>query len=135
MPRFVTGWPDAQTIPLAGLQPGTDLSAHPLRGPLFETYLLQNLASILGDHLPEAHILHYRSHAGHEVDFIIETPGAVLAIEAKAAATVDARDVRGLAAFVEKEPCCRAGLVAFLGTETRPLGPRQWAVPAGIVLS
>ena len=93
MPRFVTGWPDAQTIPLAGLQPGTDLSAHPLRGPLFETYLLQNLASILGDHLPEAHILHYRSHAGHEVDFIIETPGAVLAIEAKAAATVDARDV------------------------------------------
>lgn len=120
---------------LAGVNRSTDLGAHPLRGPLFETYLLQNLSSILGDHLPEARLLHYRSHAGHEVDFVIETPGAVLAIEAKAAVSVDARDIRGLAAFVEGEPRCRTGIVAYQGSEIRSLGPRLWAVPTGVLLS
>ncbi|MDA0578294.1 MAG: DUF4143 domain-containing protein, partial [Verrucomicrobia bacterium] len=120
---------------LSGLDRDSDLSANPLRGQLFETYLLQNLASILGDHLPEARLLHYRSPNGYEVDFVVETPGAVLAIEAKAGASVDARDLRGLATFVQAAPNCRAGIVAYQGSEIRPLGPRLWAVPTGILLT
>ena len=120
---------------LCGLNPKTVLEAHPLRGPIFETFLVQNIAALMGNHLPEAKLLHYRSHSGHEVDVVIETPQALVAVEAKAGAAVDLRDLRGLSAFLAAEPHCRAGIVAYTGQEIRPLGPRMWAVPVGQVLS
>ena len=119
---------------LAGLEPDASLDAHPLRGPLFETYMMQNMASMLDAYLPEARLLHYRSHTGHEVDFVVETPRAVLAVEVKASTEVDARDLKGLSALVSAEPRCLAGLVAYHGSVVRTLGPKMWAVPTGMLL-
>ncbi len=119
---------------LTGLGAPETFAASPLRGPLFETYLYQNIASILGDWIPDGRLLHYRSHNGHEVDFIIETAATILAVEAKAGADVDARDVKGLSALLKAEPRCVAGIVAYNGREIRPLGARLWAVPTGRLL-
>jgi uncharacterized protein len=110
------------------------VTSGPLRGALFETYIFQNLSAILAAWLPDARLLHYRSHTGHEVDFVIETPGGLLAIEAKAGADIDARDVKGLSAIVEAESRCIAGVVVYNGCAIRQLGPRLWAIPAGALL-
>jgi uncharacterized protein len=118
---------------LVGASPES-VTSGPLRGALFETYIFQNLSAIMSAWLPDARLLHYRSHTGHEVDFVIETPGGLLAIEAKAGADVDARDVKGLAAIVEAESRCIAGIVVYNGSAIRQLGPRLWAIPAGALV-
>lgn len=74
-------------------------------------------------------ILHWRSRSQAEVDFVIEHEGAVLPIEVKTSRTVDARDVRGIEAFLATYPKrARAGVLLYDGAETRQFG-RVVAVP------
>ncbi len=120
---------------LAGMDIAMDVGSHPLKGSLFETFVLQNLVALVSARVPDARILHYRSHEGHEVDFVIETSRMVLGIEAKAGTSVDARDIKGLRALVEAEKRCKWGLVAYMGREVQALGPRLFAVPVGRLLS
>lgn len=117
---------------LCGLYTVEQLAGHVLRGSIAETYVCQNLVGWLSAHHPEARLTHYRSHAGHEVDFVIEAGQAVLAIEVKAAGRVDTRDVKGLRAFLATESRCLAGVVLYQGEEVIPLGDKMWAVPAGV---
>jgi len=116
---------------LCGLHRCDDLAQHALRGAIAETYVCQNLSAWLGARYPEARLTHYRSHAGHEVDFVVEIGQVLLAVEVKAARGVDSRDVKGLQAFLKAEPCCKAGVVFYQGNEIQPLGSRMWALPIG----
>lgn len=68
-------------------------------------------------------ILHWRTRSQAEVDFVIEHQGAILPIEVKTSRTVDARDVRGIEAFLAAYPKkARSGLLLYDGTEVRQLG-------------
>lgn len=120
---------------LTGLSAENIRGGGPLRGPIFETYIQQNISSILGDTLPEGRLFHYRSHAGYEVDFVIEHGAARIAVEVKAGSDVDGRDVKGMSALLESDRGCILGLVVYNGSEVRPLGDRMWAVPTGVFLS
>jgi hypothetical protein len=112
--------------------PGAD---EPLRGPLYETWLAQNLASLLSARWPEAR-LHYRHVQGrHEVGFVIEAGRDCLALELKAASRWEERDLGGLRSFLAAAPRCRAGVLVHNGTESVSLGDRLWALPLGLVVS
>ena len=57
------------------------------------------------------------------MDFVIEQGHTVLPIEVKTSRTVDARDLRGLEAFLAAYPRrAQAGLLLYDGTEVRQYG-------------
>jgi len=77
---------------LVGARRREHLTAHPLRGALFENWAITELLKARSNRglRPDLHFL--RDKAGHEIDAIIETaPGTLQAVEIKAGATV-ARD-------------------------------------------
>jgi uncharacterized protein len=119
---------------LAGVRDLSAVADEPLRGPLFETYVVQNVAAILESHLPEAQLGYWHEQGRHEVDLVIESGRQVVALEIKAASRWSQGDLTGLRAFLDRTPQCQAGLLAYNGKQTVPLGPKLWAVPLGVLL-
>ena len=111
---------------------GTD---DPFWGALLETYAAQNLASILEADWPGARLAYWHVQGRHEVDFVVEVGRDTLAIEVKATARWDDRDLAGLRAFLGKTPRCRAAILAHGGTDAVKLGERLWAAPLSLLLS
>ena len=113
----------------------TRASADVLWGALLETYAAQNLAAILESDWPEARLAYWHVQGRHEVDFVIEAGRDTVAIEVKAAARWDDRDLAALRAFLGKTARCRVALLAHGGAETVKLAERLWAVPLAAVLA
>jgi len=119
---------------LAGVDETRALLADVMWGALLETYVAQNLAAILESDWPAARLAYWHVQGRHEVDFVIEAGLDTLAIEVKAAARWDDRDLAGLRAFLEKTPRCRAAVLAYGGTDGVKLADRLWAVPLATLL-
>jgi predicted AAA+ superfamily ATPase len=107
----------------------------PMRGPLLETYIAQNLRAILDSHLPDARLYFWNIQGRHEVDFVIESGKSLLAIEVKSASRWEDRDLNGLRAFMEHHPRCKQGILAYNGDKMAEISPTIWAVPIGKLLS
>lgn len=112
-----------------------ELAGDQYRGHFYETYVAQNLQSILEAHLLGARMYFWCVQGRHEVDFVIESGRDIVAVEVKPATRWDHSDLAGLRAFMEVEPRCRAGFLAYNGTEMVGLGDRLWAVPIDMLLS
>lgn len=107
----------------------------PMRGPLFETFAAQNLASLLESHRPDATLSFWSVQGRHEVDFVIESGSSVMAIEIKSAARWGESDLSGLKAFLAATPRCHAAILAYNGSDSVKLGDRLWAIPLRRLLS
>ncbi len=112
-----------------------DLRDDPLRGAFLETYVFQNLLSILEAHFQHADLFYWRTRGGSEVDFVIDEARQCVAIEVKSGARWDRRDLKGLRSFLEATPRCKAAILAYNGTEVAQLGDRLWVIPLGLLLS
>lgn len=66
-----------------------------------------------------------------EVDIVLENrSGEIAALEVKAAATIETRDIRTMAKLRDRRrDNFVAGIVLYTGEQTVPLGDRLWAVP------
>jgi uncharacterized protein len=120
---------------LAGV---TDLAAEadePMRGPLLETYVFQNLAGLLGAHLPGAQLGFWSIQGRHEIDFVVSSGRHTAGIEVKAASRFGDRDLAGLKAWKAATPGATAGILAYNGTEALPLGDNLFAIPLDQLLS
>ncbi len=120
---------------LAGVRELGPTADEPLRGALFETYVLQNLAAILGAHHPEAELGFWSVQGRHEVDFTIALGRATYAIEVKASSRFGTRDLAGLEALSARAPGFRAGVLAYQGREALQVAKNLYAVPLGLLLS
>ena len=81
---------------LLGIRDGNTLRDHPLRGAVFENFII---AEVLKNeyHNGEFPWLHYfRDHRGNEVDLIVETEGVPHAVEIKSGQTATPDMLRGL---------------------------------------
>jgi predicted AAA+ superfamily ATPase len=107
----------------------------PLWGALLETWVAQNLASIVESEGCGTGLSYWHVQGRHEVDFVVEAGRDCLAIEVKSAARWDSRDLSGLRTFLERTPRCRAAVLAHGGTETVSLGERLWVMPVATLLS
>jgi len=107
----------------------------PLLGAMFETYIAQNLVSIVGGRWKEAELYFWSVQGRHEVDFIIEAGRNCLAIEVKSSARWEKKDLSGLEAFVNSTPPCVAGILGHNGTEAVRLSEKIWALPLDLILS
>lgn len=113
----------------------SDLADYPSRGSLYENYIYQNIASILGNTIPNGRIFYWQTQAGKEVDFIIEQGQNLIAIEVKSAESWGGRDLAGLNEFLSVTPNCKAAVLAYNGKESAKIGDRLWAIPLGALLS
>jgi uncharacterized protein len=120
---------------LCGTYGPEDLEHSALRGAIAETYAFQNIHALVNAFHPEVRICHFRSHAGYECDFVLETRQGLLAVEVKAGSRLASRDLKGLETLLTLERSCKAGLVCYQGETVLRLGERLWAVPAGHLLN
>ncbi|MGA2262664.1 MAG: ATP-binding protein [Acidobacteriota bacterium] len=76
-------------------------------------------------------LMHYRTAAGKEVDFVLEEGGRrVAGIEVKSSHAVSAQDFSGLRSLAEDAgKQFAAGVVLYAGEKVVPFGPHLWAVP------
>jgi predicted AAA+ superfamily ATPase len=100
-------------------------------GALLENFVLMEIVkqASFGDARPP--VFHYRTADGLEVDAVVESrSGGVCGVEIKAAATLTARDSRGLkglAASLGDEFI--AGVILHTGSESARLAEKVWALP------
>lgn len=72
---------------LLGIRSAKQFVSHPLRGPIFETWVV---SEILKEHTHQnygGNLHFYRDRAGTEIDLVIEQPDKLCLVEAKSAAT------------------------------------------------
>jgi predicted AAA+ superfamily ATPase len=84
---------------LLGLRTASDIALHPLRGPIFESF-------IIAEHFKQRYhagdrpsAFFWRDHSGHEVDLLVERGGSLSAVEIKSGETVTDDFFRGLRWF------------------------------------
>jgi len=106
-----------------------------IKGALFETYVVQNVAALLEAHCPEARLGFWHEQGRHEVDLVVEVGEDVLAIEVKTGSRWQKSDLSGLNAFLERTPQCRAAILAYNGTRAVQLGDRLYAIPMAQLIS
>ncbi|MBX3487055.1 MAG: ATP-binding protein [Candidatus Paracaedibacteraceae bacterium] len=101
-------------------------------GKLIETFVYQQLISIIEAHDNKYTLYHYRDAAKHEIDFLIENAdGDLLGIEIKAGSSVQRSHFKNLEWFkttVAKNKRFQ-GIVLYTGQDVLSFGDRMWAVP------
>lgn len=99
-------------------------------GAFLENVVLNDLLVWRDSRLPQAEILHWRTAAGEEVDFVLETADGLLPIEVKATRRPGLGDTRHLRTFrAEYRGQVRAGLLLHAGDTTEWLAPDVLAAP------
>jgi hypothetical protein len=116
---------------LAGLTAARLAEEPTALGPLLETFVASELAKQIGWSRTRVELFHFRTHGGKEVDIVLEADdGRLVGIEVKAAATVTATDLKGLAALREVVgKRFHRGVVLYTGRESLPFGSNLWALP------
>ena len=120
---------------LTGSDSLEDCVDDPLWGALFETYVNQNLNSIIAARWPRAQLNFWNIQGRHEVDFVIESGRDTLAIEIKWSERWTKRDLAGLHAFLDKTPRCRAAILAYNGVDAVHLDDKLWVIPISLLLT
>ena len=100
-------------------------------GSTLETWVYAELRKILSLNADAWYLAHYRDKDQVEVDFVLESPmREIIGVEVKAAATVQARDFKGLKrlqAHTGKDFI--TGIVLYDGDKALSFGDGMWAVP------
>ena len=120
---------------LTGLNRIEFTSSQPLTGSMFETYIAQNLLSLIQGRWPSACLYFWSVQGRNEVDFIIEVNNHCIALEIKSGTRWQEQDLSGLKAFLTATPHCKAAILGYNGTEIVKLGEKIWALPLSLILS
>lgn len=114
---------------LIGIQDPSQVAAHPLRGALFETFVV---GEFLKDRLNRglaADLYFWRDNHGHEIDLLRQNSTRLDAIEIKASATVSSALMRGLALWAKSAGDLLGARYLVIGGEAS--GPRQGILVLG----
>lgn len=120
---------------LAGLTASRMSEDSTALGSLFESLIATELLKQLTWTVLQAELFHFRTHAGREVDLVLEADdGRLVGIEVKATATIGAADFKGLDALREVGgKRFHRGVVLYTGRESVPFGSDRWALPMSAV--
>ncbi len=86
---------------LLGIRKPEELKGHPLRGALFESWVVAEIAKAFANHGVRPRFHHWRDHRGREVDLVIDRGRDLVAVEAKSGATVHPSFFESLERFSE----------------------------------
>jgi predicted AAA+ superfamily ATPase len=107
------------------------------RGPLLENFVFGELEKQLGWSRVRARLLHFRTHGGEEIDFLLEDPqGRVVGVEVKASATLSASDAAPLRQLArELGDRFVRGVLLYVGSEVIPCDHHVHALPVSAMWS
>ncbi len=115
---------------LAGLKDPDHAAAGPLGGPIFETAVLLQIVKAFVNRGEEPQVQFWRTSAGAEVDFVIETGGKLIPMEVKLSATPRPAMASGIRAFQEDlGDKAGQGFVIHPGDVRLPLALKVVALP------
>jgi len=122
---------------LLGLDAAGVLASPSLVGPLVETFALVEMLKQAGVSETRPRALHFRSHAGAEVDLVLEDArGRIVGVEVKSSRSVKADDFRGLRALAELSgDRFLRGVILHPGTEVLAFNERLASVPMSCLWS
>ena len=120
---------------LVGLDASPSIKNDSLFGALFETYVAQNLLSILNSRWQNANLYFWSIQGRNEVDFVIESGRSCMALEIKSASRWQERDLSGVNAFLKATPHCKAAILCHNGEDAVKIGEKLWALPIKLILS
>jgi predicted AAA+ superfamily ATPase len=115
---------------LLGIRSRAQLEIHPLRGALFENFIIAEIAKAYFHHRREPPLFFWRDRIGHEVDLVIEEGDTLFPVEMKSGTTIASDMMDGLLWWcrLSGSPAERAGLV-YGGSdayERRGIAIRPW---------
>lgn len=107
------------------------VASHPLWGPLFETAVVNEIRKQAALLSPKPQLHHWRTHAGAEVDVLLEWNGTWYPIEVKAGTNPGRHDASGVKAFRDTYPRLRIapGLVVAPVDSFRRITEKDYALP------
>ncbi len=76
------------TCHLLGIRDASTLEAHPLRGAIFESFVVGELAKGFHNRRMDPPLFHWRDATGHEVDILVDHGSRLMPIEVKSGKTV-----------------------------------------------
>ena len=106
---------------LLGIYTADQLRTHPLRGAIFETWVLSEIVKRHAHLGSTGSLSFYRDRSGVEADLVLERPGRLVLIESKSAATVSAdilRSARRAASALAVHADCEI-VVVYGGDDTQ----------------
>jgi predicted AAA+ superfamily ATPase len=86
---------------LMGIQTKEQLSLHPQRGALFETWVVGELLKARFNKAQSSNLYFWRDHIGNEVDLLIEKGNHLIPVEIKAGQTVASDFLKGLTYWLQ----------------------------------
>lgn len=100
-------------------------------GPLLENFVGSELMKQASFSAPDVRLMHFRSHGGDEVDFVLQKGGGkVVGVEVKSATVLSPSDWQGLTRLKARLGAqFHRGVVLYCGREARRLEPDLWAYP------
>jgi uncharacterized protein len=117
---------------LVGADRRTILRDGDLLGRIIDTFVAAQFRPELGLGRQPVRMFHLRQDGRREVDMLFERrDGAVVAIEVKAASSVDQTDARHLIWLRDQLPVeqYKAGILLYAGAHVLRMSPKVWAVP------
>jgi len=103
---------------LLGINQPEDLVRHPLRGQIFENYVVMEVLKLFTHSGKKTEIYFWRDTAGHEVDLLVGMGDSAIPVEIKLGQTVNPDFFKGLD-FLGNLSSMRKGLVIYGGDERR----------------
>jgi hypothetical protein len=84
---------------LLGIKSNQQLSAHPLRGAIFENFITAEIVKQLYNSVKDNNLFFFRDNIGNEVDLILDHGSTVLPVEIKSGETFSSDMLKGLAYY------------------------------------
>ncbi|MDF1654971.1 MAG: ATP-binding protein [Coxiellaceae bacterium] len=81
---------------LLGIQNTKQLNSHPLKGQLFENFIVIEFLKNCYNHGKQNNLYFYRDHSGNEVDLIIDNGNELTTVEIKSSQTLSNSSFKGL---------------------------------------
>ena len=115
---------------LAGLKDPAHAASGPMGGAIMETAVLSEIVKTLTHRGIDPQVYFWRTLAGTEVDFVVETTAGLVAIEVKLSATPRPTMAAAIKTFQgDMENAAIPGYVVHPGDIRLPLGPAVTALP------
>jgi predicted AAA+ superfamily ATPase len=102
-----------------------------LRGRMLETFVYAELLKYSSWSIEQTRLFHFRSHAGDEIDFVVErADGRIAGIEVKSQRSIGTESFKSLRLLQqEQRKRFHRGVVLYGGKQTVSFGPDLFAVP------
>lgn len=100
---------------LLGIQSAEQLKTHPLRGAIFESWVVSELLKQRYHQAQQANLYYFRENNGHEVDLVLDFGNKVEAVEIKAGKTYATDFFKNVVYYRKLNAQCRRGVVVYGG--------------------